>query len=53
MKTGFKKCERCGVYTLKDRCPSCNGHVTNPVPSKFSIQDRFGKYRRMMKKEKI
>jgi H/ACA ribonucleoprotein complex subunit 3 len=45
------KCANCGAYTLKESCMRCGG-VTNRVrPAKFSPEDRYGKYRRMMKAE--
>jgi len=43
------KCSNCGTYTLKDVCPKC-GSVANKVrPAKFSPEDHYGKYRRMLK----
>ena len=45
------KCVKCGEYTLKDICPRCGEKAINPKPAKFSPEDRYGKYRRMMKKE--
>lgn len=47
----MKKCKSCGVYTLKDRCPSCGGQTVSPHPPRFSPQDPYGKYRRMLKKQ--
>jgi len=51
MKSKFKKCDTCNLYTLKDACPSCGGGVRNPIPPRFSLEDKYGKYRRKMKKE--
>lgn len=47
----MKKCKSCGVYTLKDQCPSCSGQTVSPHPPRFSPQDPYGKYRRMLKKQ--
>ncbi|MFX1576918.1 MAG: RNA-protein complex protein Nop10 [Promethearchaeota archaeon] len=48
----LKKCSRCNTYTLNPtRCPSCGGPVINAHPARFSIEDRYGSYRRKMKKE--
>ncbi len=47
----MKKCKSCGAYTLKDICPSCGGQAISPHPPKFSPQDPYGKYRRMLKKQ--
>jgi H/ACA ribonucleoprotein complex subunit 3 len=41
----------CGEYTLKEVCPYCGGKVRVPHPSRFSIEDRVGKWRRQLKKE--
>lgn len=47
----LRKCTSCGVYTLhKDKCPYCGGEVRVPHPPKFSPEDRYGRYRRLMKK---
>ena len=48
----LKKCDRCNNYTLKAKeCPACKGPVVNAHPARFSIEDRYGSYRRKMKKE--
>ncbi|MHA1771420.1 MAG: RNA-protein complex protein Nop10 [Candidatus Thorarchaeota archaeon] len=46
------KCTQCNEYTLEeDRCPYCGGEVYNPLPAKFSPQDKYGEYRRAAKKK--
>ncbi len=48
----LRKCGQCGRYTLKiDRCPYCGGEVHMPHPAKFSIDDKYIEYRRMLKRE--
>ncbi|MFX1564697.1 MAG: RNA-protein complex protein Nop10 [Promethearchaeota archaeon] len=48
----MKKCSKCNTYTLNStRCPRCGGPVVNAHPARFSIEDRYGSYRRKMKKE--
>ncbi len=48
----LKKCVRCSSYTLKtDVCPLCGGTLKTPHPPKFSPDDRYLKYRMIMKKE--
>ncbi|MFH0867828.1 MAG: RNA-protein complex protein Nop10 [Candidatus Woesearchaeota archaeon] len=42
------KCETCGKYTMKDVCV-CNGKSLTPKPAKFSIDDKYGSYRRKAK----
>jgi len=53
MKNEMKllKCIKCNEYTLRETCPRCGVKTKNPRPAKFSPEDRYGKYRRMMKKE--
>jgi|APSaa5957512535_1039671.scaffolds.fasta_scaffold10864_5 H/ACA ribonucleoprotein complex subunit 3 len=46
------KCGTCENYTLKKTCSKCNKKTDNPKPAKFSPEDKFGKYRRLAKKEK-
>lgn len=49
MKTLLRKCKVCGKYTMKDICP-CGNETIVPIPPRFSPQDRFGEYRRRLKK---
>ncbi len=44
------KCEKCNCYTLNKECPVCGNATINPGPAKFSIEDKFGGYRRKAKK---
>lgn len=43
------KCVGCGAYTMKEACPKCGGRTVNPGPARYSPQDPYGRYRRMMK----
>ncbi len=46
------KCNECGEYTLKEEvCPKCGGSVKSPRPAKFSLDDKYGKYRREAKRK--
>ncbi|MCJ7770453.1 RNA-protein complex protein Nop10 [Candidatus Bathyarchaeota archaeon] len=46
----LRRCKTCGKYTLDvERCPLCGGEVKVPQPGKFSPDDRYSKYRRMLK----
>ncbi len=46
----MRKCGECGKYTLKrDKCPYCRGMVSIPHPAKFSPDDRYAKYKGMMR----
>ena len=53
MKQQIFFCKYCHIYTLKKECLNCNAKTENPKPAKYSEEDRFGKYRRLAKKEKI
>ncbi len=45
------KCSKCGNYTMKDVCGKCGANAVNPHPAKYSIEDKYGNYRRKMKKK--
>ncbi|MEK6835535.1 MAG: RNA-protein complex protein Nop10 [Nanoarchaeota archaeon] len=45
MKVEILKCNSCNIYTLKDECPNCNKKTLSPKPAKFSIEDKYQKYR--------
>ena len=45
------KCEKCNVYTMNEVCSKCNSKTTNPKPAKYSIEDKYGKWRRKAKLE--
>lgn len=48
----LRKCEKCGVYTLRvDVCPVCGGRVRVPHPPKFSPDDKYLRYRMELKRE--
>jgi H/ACA ribonucleoprotein complex subunit 3 len=47
----IRKCANCGAYTLKESCMRCGGATNRIRPAKFSPEDPYGKYRRMMKAE--
>ena len=44
-------CNKCREYTLKSICPYCGNKTINPHPPRFSPQDRYGVYRRKLKKQ--
>jgi len=51
MKFRMKKCKECGEYTLKDTCPECNKKTGVIFPPRYTPQDKYGKYRRILKKQ--
>ena len=44
------KCEKCSRYTMKKECPKCGASTVSTRPPKFSLEDKYGKYRRLAKK---
>ncbi len=44
------KCVVCGSYTMKEI--HCGKKTISPKPMKYSPEDKYGKYRRQVKKEK-
>ncbi|UCH37991.1 MAG: RNA-protein complex protein Nop10 [Candidatus Bathyarchaeota archaeon] len=46
VKSILRKCSECRQYTLQmDQCPSCGGKLRIPHPAKFSLDDKYLKYR--------
>lgn len=43
------RCVKCKKYTMKEKCTQCGSDTREVLPAKFSPQDRYGKYRRMLK----
>ena len=41
----------CREYTLQNTCPYCGGDVEVVYPPKYSPEDKYGKYRRILKKQ--
>jgi H/ACA ribonucleoprotein complex subunit 3 len=49
MVSKIRRCS-CGRYTLKEICPLDGKTTTYSQPARFSLEDRYGKYRRIAKK---
>lgn len=47
------KCPSCQKYTLQETCPSCNIPAITPKPPKYSPEDKYGSYRRDIKKPEL
>ena len=43
------KCSVCGKYTMK--LVHCDKKTISPKPAKYSPEDKYGKYRRIAKKQ--
>ena len=39
------------MYTLEEICPSCSSKAIRQRPPKFSLSDKYARYRRQAKKE--
>ncbi|MFB6354113.1 MAG: RNA-protein complex protein Nop10 [Halobacteriales archaeon] len=39
------------VYTLGERCPECGAEAVNSAPAPFDPADRYGGYRRALKRK--
>ncbi len=44
------KCKGCDLYTLAKQCKVCGTATSHVGPAKYSPQDPYGRYRRMMKR---
>ncbi|MEK6841080.1 MAG: RNA-protein complex protein Nop10 [Nanoarchaeota archaeon] len=53
MKKEILLCKICHIYTLKKLCPNCNNKTISPKPAKFSIEDKYLKYRLMAKQNEL
>jgi len=52
----LQKCSDCGRYGLinpESKCRYCGGKLINPKPPKFSLIDKYGKYRMIYFKEEF
>ena len=52
MQTLVFQCKSCDIFTISKECPHCFSNTSNPLPPRFSPQDKYGKYRRMLKENK-
>jgi H/ACA ribonucleoprotein complex subunit 3 len=44
----MRRCGRDGTYTLAECCPVCGCPTASAHPPRFSPEDRYGRYRRMV-----
>ncbi len=45
MKHLLRKCSFCMIYTLNEKCAKCNKLTLDPHPPKFSLEDKYIRYR--------
>ena len=53
MKKEILRCIKCNKYTLKKVCDICKSECITTKPAKFSLEDKFGEYRRAYKQKAI
>ncbi|TLZ51256.1 MAG: RNA-protein complex protein Nop10 [Methanobacteriota archaeon] len=51
MRTQMRVCREDRTYTLRDACPRCGSPTVAPLPPRYSPEDRYGSYRRRLKRE--
>jgi H/ACA ribonucleoprotein complex subunit 3 len=52
MRTALRKCPKCQEYALGDVCKRCGSPTLVPIPPRYSPEDRYGEYRRRLRKER-
>jgi H/ACA ribonucleoprotein complex subunit 3 len=50
VKPVLRKCPDCNTYTLKIECGKCSSETRIPKPARYSPEDKYGEYRRKLKK---
>ncbi len=45
MRHRIRICKNCYRYTLKEICPECKMETYDPHPPKFSLEDKYIRYR--------
>jgi len=52
MRSLFFRCIDCNIYTQKELRKTCGSSTINPLPPKYSPEDKYGKYRRRALQQK-
>ncbi|MEZ0289910.1 MAG: RNA-protein complex protein Nop10 [Sulfolobales archaeon] len=50
MKYMIRKCPKCNIYTLHEKCPRCGAETISPHPPKFTLDDKYVRYRVLARK---
>ncbi len=50
MDSNIAKCMACGTYSYGEKCQKCGAATASPHPARFSPEDKYGHYRRRLKK---
>ena len=48
MRTLMFRCRDSTLYPLGNEGPACGSATASPLPPRYSPEDRYGKYRRML-----
>lgn len=51
MNKEILRCPKCGKYTMQKMCEKCCTEAISTKPAKYSVEDKYGEYRRKFKKE--
>jgi len=49
MKGRIRRCSADHTYTLAAQCPVCNKQTDTAHPARYSPEDNYGEYRRMVR----
>ncbi|MCX6693817.1 MAG: RNA-protein complex protein Nop10 [Methanomicrobiales archaeon] len=49
MNGRIRRCPVDQTYSLQERCPGCGSVTMTAHPARYSPQDRYGEYRRVMR----
>lgn len=49
MKVKILTCKNCHIYTMKSNCLKCKDKTIITKPAKFSLEDKYGKYRKLLR----
>jgi H/ACA ribonucleoprotein complex subunit 3 len=47
----IQRCPKDGRYTLQAKCPLCDAETITTQPPKYSVDDKYGSYRRDAKSQ--
>jgi len=50
MRSLLRVCRSCARYSLAGTCPQCQAATVIPLPPRYSPEDRYGDYRRRLKR---
>jgi len=51
VRSVMRVCREDRTYTLRDVCPKCGARTVTPLPPRYSPEDRYGAYRRRLRRE--